>query len=232
MLSLYLCKTGFPTGAGEAMSGSYEDANCKACDEPVEAPRWFAAYTATHHEKRVHEYLRGRNVESFLPVYSSRRNWKKRAPTTVHLPLFPNYVFVRISRCERTAVLSAPGVFLIVGSGPNLWELPEHEIEALRNGMRVCRIEPHEYLVVGERARVKSGIFEGVEGVIVRKNNNLQIVLTLDQIMRSVAIEVNAEELELISHSHYAVGDRDRRPRADRPQVYQTLIPRVDYEGV
>ena len=168
-------------------------------DNSLLGEKWFALYTATHHEKRVHEQLSDRNVESFLPLYSARRSWKKRTPEIVDLPLFPNYVFVHISRRERTAVLSTQGVYSIVGAGPNAWELPEREIGALRNAVALRRVQPHEYLVVGERARVCSGIFKGLEGVIVLKKNNLHIVLTLDQIMQSVAIEVSAEELEPLS---------------------------------
>jgi len=161
--------------------------------------KWFAVYTSTHQERCVSRHLTERRVESFLPVYRTRRHWKKRAPETVELPLFPNYVFVRIGRAERTVVLCTPGVFSIVGSGQKAWELPDREIETLRNGVRQREIEPHSYLTVGERARVTSGVLKGLEGVIVRKKNSLQIVLNLDQIMRSVAIEVNADELEPIT---------------------------------
>jgi hypothetical protein len=35
-----------------------------------------------------------------------------------------------------------------------------------------------------------------VEGVLVRKKNDLRVVLSLDTIMRSVAVEVNADDIE------------------------------------
>ena len=201
------------------MSESCQDTNTTECIDARAARRWFAAYTATHHEKRVHEQLCERNVESFLPSYRTRRIWKKRTPEVVDLPLFPNYVFIHILRSERTAVLSTPGIFSIIGAGPNAWELPEREIEAIRQGVALHRVQPHEYLAVGERARVISGIFEGLEGVIVRKKNDLHIVLTLDQIMRSVAIEVSAEELELVSHRHPAVYETISRYSGVAPAV-------------
>ncbi len=176
-----------------------EDAIASSPGDPAPAAKWFAAYTATHHEKHVHQQLTDRHVESFLPLYSTRRQWKKRNPENVELPLFPNYIFVRIARRERAAVLGTPGVFSIVGSQQMAWELPEREIEALRSGLHERKIEPHRYFVIGERARVKSGVLAGLEGVVVRKKNNLQIVLTLEQIMKSVAIEVDARELESVS---------------------------------
>jgi transcription antitermination factor NusG len=161
--------------------------------------KWFAVYTATHHEKRVRDHLSRRQVEAFLPLYQAPRRWKKSAPATLELPLFPNYIFVRISVEDRVSVLGTPGIFSFVGSKQNAWELPEREIEALRQGIRERHAEPHEYLVVGQRARVKNGVLAGLEGVIVRRKNNLQIVLSLDNIMRSIAIEVDASELTLIS---------------------------------
>ncbi len=58
------------------------------------------------------------------------------------------------------------------------------------------KIEPHPYLKVGERVRITTGSMAGVEGILVRKKNEFRFVLTLDAIMRSVAVEVDANDLE------------------------------------
>jgi transcription antitermination factor NusG len=58
------------------------------------------------------------------------------------------------------------------------------------------KIEPHPYLTVGERVRIKAGVMTGVEGILVRQKNDLRVVLTLDTIMRSVAVEVDADDIE------------------------------------
>jgi transcription antitermination factor NusG len=115
--------------------------------------QWFAAYTASHHEKRVVEQLTLRRVETFLPAYKESRQWSKRKPVDLTLPLFPNYIFVRTTRSQRAAVLGTPGVFSIVGSSDKAWALPDREIEALRNSLHERVVRPHPYLVVGERAR-------------------------------------------------------------------------------
>jgi transcription antitermination factor NusG len=162
------------------------------------ALQWFAAYTTPRHEKHVGEVLAERNIESFLPLYRTVRQWKKSSPVTLELPLFPCYLFVRISRSARGAVLSLPGVVSIVGSPKEPWPLPLLEVEALRIGARLGKAEPHPYLRVGERVRIKSGLMAGVEGILVRKKNEFRFVLTLEAIMRSVAVEVDASELELV----------------------------------
>jgi len=93
-------------------------------------------------------------------------------------------------------VLGTPGVLSIVGSPKEPWPLPDFEIDALRSGLLERRIEPHPYLIVGERVRIKAGAMAGVEGVLVRKKNDLRVVLSLDTIMRSVAVEVDANDIE------------------------------------
>jgi transcription antitermination factor NusG len=74
--------------------------------------------------------------------------------------------------------------------------LPEGEVEALRSGLHLRQAEPHPLLTVGQRVRIRSGALAGMEGVVVRKKNSLRVVLTMDLIMQSVAVEVDGEELE------------------------------------
>lgn len=178
------------------MSRTHTQLRTDNSDQTFRGPKWYALYTATHHEKHVLGHLVSRGVECFCPLYSAPREWKKRKRITLELPLFPNYIFIRISGEQRGVVLGAPGVFSIVGSSQDAWELPDREIEALRSGLQHRNVQPHSYLSVGERARVVSGPLAGLEGVIVRDKQNCRIVLTLDQIMRSVCIEVDATELE------------------------------------
>jgi transcription antitermination factor NusG len=157
--------------------------------------RWFAVYTTPRHEKRVAEHLCLRQIEYFLPLYRALRKWKDGSRVTLELPLFPNYIFVRISRRERIRVLEVPGVLSLAGCGREPTPLPDAEIEGLRR-VGMAKIEPHPCLVVGEKVRIKDGVMAGVEGVLVRKNNSFRVILTLRMIMQSFAVEVDAASLE------------------------------------
>src|SRR5216684_3137145 len=86
---------------------------------------WYAAYTSSNHEKRVAEQLVGRAVEHFLPLYQSARRWRDRR-VELQLPLFPGYIFVRLSLRDRLQVLQVPGVAKLVGFGGIPTALP-HE---------------------------------------------------------------------------------------------------------
>src|SRR5713226_83790 len=160
--------------------------------------RWFAAYTCANHEKRVVEHFEARDVEHFLPLYASVRRWKDRR-VQLELPLFPGYVFVRIALSARLRVLEVPGVVRLVGFNGQPYPLAEGEIESLRKGiLNGSRIEPHPYLSVGSRVRIKSGPLAGVEGSLVRKKNSCRVVLSLDLIARSAAVEVDSVDIERV----------------------------------
>src|SRR5882762_3425912 len=159
---------------------------------------WYAAYTSANHEKCVAQQLGVRLVEHFVPLYESVRRWKDRK-VRLQLPLFPGYVFVRLPLRDRMRVLQVPGVARLVGFNGLPCALPDSDIEALKAGLTSgVRAEPHPYLTVGRRVRVRAGALAGLEGVLVRRKNGARFVISLDLIKRSVAVEVDASGLEPI----------------------------------
>src|SRR5579864_2811254 len=157
-------------------------------------PQWYVAYTCANHEKRVSEQLGVRRVEHFLPLYSSVRRWKDRR-VTLDLPLFPGYVFVRMALRERLQVQTVPGVARLVGFDGTPAVLPDQEIDGLRaslaNGVRA---QPHPFLRVGQRVRVKNGPLAGMEGVLLRRKGGVRLVISIELIQRSVAVDADAAD--------------------------------------
>jgi transcription antitermination factor NusG len=160
--------------------------------------KWFAAYTVPHHEKRVAEHLSNRDIEYFLPLYHAQHKWKNGLTANLELPLFPSYVFVRTgSQSERVRVLEVPGViFMVGGTGRKPIPLPDCEINQLRAELHLRHPEPHPLLMVGQRVRICSGALAGMEGILERRKNSTRVVLTLETIRQSVAVEVNSDDLE------------------------------------
>lgn len=158
--------------------------------------RWYAAYTSANHEKRVAGQLEARAVEYFLPCFATVRQWKDRR-VTLEMPLFPGYVFVRIPLRNRLQVLQVPGVSRLVGFGALPVELPQEEIDLLRAGLvNGVRAEPHPYLTVGRRTRITQGPLAGLEGILLRRKKNWRVVLSIQLIQRSIAVDVDAAALE------------------------------------
>ena len=168
---------------------------------PTGTPLWFAAYTCAHRERRVTDHLRAREIECFLPMYKSLRQWKDRN-VELELPLFPGYVFVRLPLEEHARVLAVPGVASIVGTSQHPIPVPTHEIQLLMDAKALkVRTEPYRFLTAGTRVRVKSGHFQGVEGFVVRRQGVEGIVVTLKLISSAFLLVVDAADLEPVSAS-------------------------------
>jgi transcription antitermination factor NusG len=157
---------------------------------------WYALYTCPRHEKRVAEQIEERHIACFLPVYRSVRRWKDRRKE-LELALFPGYVFVRIDLKDRLRVLQLASVVRFVSFNGQPAPLPDSEVRSLMNGLAsgICA-EPHPYLTVGRRVRVRNGPLAGMRGILVRRKDRFRVVLSLDLIMRSVAVEVDESDVE------------------------------------
>jgi transcription termination/antitermination protein NusG len=159
---------------------------------------WYVLYTCANHERRVTAELQARSVEHFLPLYSSTRRWKDRR-VTLELPLFPGYVFVRLTLRERLLVLQIPSVVRFVGLGGQPTALPDEDMEILRSGLsQRLRAEPHPFLTVGRRVRIRSGPLAGLEGKLVRKMGGFRVVIAIELIMRSVSVNVAISDIEFL----------------------------------
>jgi transcription antitermination factor NusG len=161
----------------------------------ADQPHWYAVYTWARHEKKVARHFEERGIVHFLPLYTATHVWNKKT-AKVALPLFPGYVFVQASRQHRHYPLTVPGVVHFVGNSNSPAEIPAEEMEFLREAVRMRRkIEPHPYLAPGNRVRITSGPLSGISGVIQRTSAGCRIVISVDTVMRSVAVEVDASSL-------------------------------------
>jgi transcription antitermination factor NusG len=161
--------------------------------------RWYAVFTLPQNERSTARNLDLREVESFVPTYETERVWKNRQRVKLTLPLFPSYLFVRVLAQERGRVLQCPGVVRIVGSQRQPIPVPDHAIEFLRSDATSSKIEPYHELIEGQRVRITSGAMKGLEGVLLRRSNQLRFIITIDLIGRHVAVEVGREQLETVT---------------------------------
>jgi transcription antitermination factor NusG len=162
------------------------------------APAWYAAYTFANHEKKVAGQLAERDVEHYLPTFEAVRRWSDRS-MRIQQPLFPGYVFVRLSLRERLRVLQVPSVVRLVGFNGSPAPLPDREIETLRRSLIAgLGASPHPYLKEGTKVRIVRGPLEGAEGILIRKKNIFRVVISIDLILRAASVEVDIADVQRI----------------------------------
>jgi transcription antitermination factor NusG len=100
---------------------------------------------------------------------------------------------------ERMLILvTTPGIHSLVSWGGRPAEIPSQEIEAVRRLVESSlQVEPHPFLRFGDRVRIKSGPLEGIEGILVRKTRGFRLVLSVEMLSKSAAVEVDVSMVEL-----------------------------------
>ncbi|HUI43964.1 MAG TPA: UpxY family transcription antiterminator [Terriglobia bacterium] len=157
---------------------------------------WYALYTRHQHEKVVARLLAGKGFEVFLPLYTTAHRWRDRT-RQLALPLFPGYVFLRTQLERRAHVVTTPGVHHFVPSAERPIAISQPEIEAVRQlTAKSPRVEPHPFLKRGDWVRIKRGPLAGLEGNLTRWKGAFKLVLGVELLQQSVAVEVEVADVE------------------------------------
>jgi transcription antitermination factor NusG len=152
---------------------------------------WYAILTKTGREKNATLLLENSGFECYLPVSKSSRKWSDRTKE-IDVPLFPGYLFCRMNPNDRLPVLITPGVVQIVGTGKTPIPIEEQEIAAIqRVGSSGLSTMPWPYLQVGQMARIEEGPLNGMAGIVVRIKSGLKLVLSVQLLQRSIAVEID-----------------------------------------
>ena len=137
-------------------------------------------------------------MTAFLPLTTERRLWSDREKE-ISTPLFPGYVFVQIAPCatERLEVLRNSGVVSFVPQSGAPVEVPAEQIDSVRTMLSLKqKCVPHPYMESGQRVRVRGGSLDGVEGVLVTQKKNSMLIVSIEAIGKSVAIQFHGYECE------------------------------------
>jgi transcription antitermination factor NusG len=166
----------------------------------AEVENWYGLQTRPRHEKIVAQRLEERGVATFLPLVKEEHRWSDRKKS-VQVPLFGCYVFARFipNRSERLRVLRVEGVFGLVGAKGEGVPIPDDQIDSVRSLINGgLPWSSHPFLKVGQRVRIRSGALNGLEGVLLSRNGDRTLVISVDAIQRSLAVRVEGYEVEAI----------------------------------
>ncbi len=167
---------------------------------PSPGPQWHVLWTHSNCEQLVYEHLAAKGFRLFLPKLEA---WIRRGAVRyrARVPMFPGYLFLHhtIDKASYRAVCQATGLVRVLGERwDRLAVVPDAEIEAIQRVLRArLAVLPHPYLRQGQRVRITAGPLVDVEGILVRsKPNRGLLVVSIDMLQRSVAVEVDCTLVE------------------------------------
>lgn len=159
--------------------------------------QWWALYTFARFEKKLMRQLLEIEIPFFGPTIARRyRSPHGRIRTSVE-PLFPNYVFIKGDEMVRYNALKTGSV--------SRW-MPVSDSNELVADLRQIRnlilteapLAPELRLEPGQRVRVKSGVFKGFEGAVIRRENEVRLLISVRYMGRGASVALDDCQLEPI----------------------------------
>ncbi len=170
--------------------------------DSIDAKKWHVLWTRSHCEQQVHDHLAAKGFQLFLPRIDT---WARRNGTRYRtsVPMFPGYVFVHhvMDKAGYIEIRKTTGLVKLLGEQwDRLAIVPDREIQAIQK-IQQSRMPalPHPYLREGQRVRLTGGLLADVEGILIRKKSNKGIlVVSIELLQRSVAVEVDCTLVEAV----------------------------------
>jgi len=157
-------------------------------------PFWYVLYVKPRCEKKMAGYCEVHGVEYDLPLREETKIYQRRK-VTVYKPVFPGYVFLRFPQEHKLTVLKSNMVVRILPIDNQ--EQFCKELQQIRQALAIDpTLDASAAFQSGRRVLIKSGPFQGVEGIVQVIKGKTKVVLNVDIIGRAIAVEVGIEFLE------------------------------------
>lgn len=161
---------------------------------------WYALYTRSRHEKKLHQELLTKGVESYLPLKTEKRQWSDRVKV-IEEPLLKGYIFVKVSNREYFDVVNNIGAVCYVSFEGRAASIPEKQILDLKQFVDYYNDKINvtkERISKGDKVKIKSGLLKGVHGEIIEIRGKKRIVLRFDSLGYFVHTDISMDEVEFL----------------------------------
>lgn len=158
---------------------------------------WYVLHVKPRTEKKVMAYLARYGCFRHLPVWIKVTRMQRRKVRR-ELPLFPGYVFTRLSPDERLAMLRTNLLVRTIEVAR-----PREMIHQLRQVARAGRLAPlvrpaHPFKA-GDYVRVTAGPLRGTEGYVKHEGAQATLCLNVEILGAAVELSVSPEDLEKVA---------------------------------
>ncbi len=157
------------------------------------SPKWYPVYTRSRAEKQAFELLQKKNIEAYLPLQKTLKQWSDRKKW-VYEPLFKSYLFVRIFQKQQTEVLMTKGIVRFLYHSGSIASMPDQQINdvqlLLANDVEMEVTSEH--IAPGEKVIIKAGPLIGLSGEMVRYQSQKQLIVRLENLGQSILVNAAA----------------------------------------
>jgi transcription antitermination factor NusG len=168
------------------------------------ALEWFALQVSGRRTVEVAKALRYKGCDAFTPTKSVERRWCDRT-RMIEYPLLPGYVFAKVDLRHRFPILVTPGVLGIVGVGKEPVPISDNEIASFQGVLRSgLTVRSWPFLHRGDWVRIEEGPLSGVTGILIDDRKTYRVVVSVELIQRSIAVEVDRDAVSALKSAQPA----------------------------
>ena len=155
-----------------------------------EGKGWVVMHVRPRCEKKLVDYCRANHIRTYLPLHERTHNYGNRV-RTFQVPLFSAYVFGVAARDEFLHLQQNRFV-------ANILEVVEQEkllkqLISVRDAISSGEaIEVLPFLEQGRPVLLTAGPLKGCEGIVVSLKGQARVIINVDMIGQSIAIEVDS----------------------------------------
>ena len=156
---------------------------------------WQVVYTLARQEKRLMRFLHGREIPFYTPLYAKRNRSSSGRIRTSYLPLLPGYVFLFGTAYEASQAKESKCISQVIRVVDN--EQLVSDLSTLRDLIALdVPLSVESRIEAGQRVRICSGPFLGLEGVVIKRNSKTRLVVSIHYIQQSVSVLLEDCEVE------------------------------------
>ncbi len=162
------------------------------------AGRWWVLYTRSRREKQLSRHLLARRIPFYCPTVARRFRSPSGRLRICQDPLFRSYVFLRGDGEQKDAALSSNCVsqYLPVEDPRRL----THDLGQIRRLIATGHpLTPESRLPAGAQVRVTSGAFAGFEGIILRRQNEVRLLVRVEFMNGGASVLLEDCQLESVA---------------------------------
>ncbi len=159
---------------------------------PDNEKNWYAIFTKPRSEKKVYQRMLDNDIEAFLPLVKTVRQWSDRKKT-LEVPLIPSYIFVFLPEKELYKTLPIQGTVSVLKHLGKPARIREVEIENLRilsNNSESHNISMGISVSKGDDVEVTNGPFMGLIATCVNEGKNHRVVVNIDSMGSSFNVNI------------------------------------------
>lgn len=153
-------------------------------NKPSKTKNWYAIFTKPRAEKKVLERMEMENIEAFLPLIKTVRQWSDRKKT-LQLPLIPSYVFVNMVEKDLYKTLPIPGTVNVLkhlGKPAKIREVEIDNLRILSSNSDSKDVATCTNIIKGDAIEVTNGPFMGLIATCLKEGNNHRVVVKIDSL--------------------------------------------------